>query len=224
MRNWMLRGLVFAAGMVVVRLFQGALINAFPTSAGLISVVLLVLFLAGAVVWGVLDGRADARANPDPDRRNDLAMVWLLAGLTAGLISGVVTWLIGTVYKGLYVGPLINELSTFAAFTALVVFLGAIAGVTLGRYLIDRKGDYAPQQRDGGHGGDATRRDADTDVFAAVRSGGGTAEEGASPAYSEETTGAIRSYPEDGTEEFGTEADPEKTHPVARPEGDQPDR
>ncbi|MGH3595218.1 MAG: B-4DMT family transporter, partial [Mycobacterium sp.] len=27
MTNWMLRGLVFAAAMVVVRLFQGALIN-----------------------------------------------------------------------------------------------------------------------------------------------------------------------------------------------------
>jgi hypothetical protein len=220
MRNWILRGLVFAAGMVVVRLFQGALINAFQTSAGLISIVLLVLFLAAVVVWGVLDGRADARANPDPDRRGDLAMVWLLAGLTAGLISGAVTWLIGTVYKGLYVGPIINELTTFAAFTALVVFLGAIAGVTLGRYLIDRKGDYAPRQRGGAEGEDR----ADTDVFAAVRSGGGTAEEGGSPAYSEETTGAIRSYPDESTEEFGKEVDPEKTHPVARSEGDQPER
>lgn len=220
MKNWMLRGLVFAAGMVVLRLFQGALINAFQTSAGLISVVLLLLYLVAVVAWGVLDGRADARANPDPDRRNDLAMVWLVAGLVAGLISGAAAWLIGTVYKGLYVGGIFNELTTFAAFTALVVFLSAMAGVTVGRWRIDRKGDYAPQQRGGGDGEDR----ADTDVFAAVRSGDGAAEEGASPAYSEETTGAIRSYPEEATEESGKEADPEKTHPVARPEGDQPER
>jgi len=35
-------------------------------------------------IWGISDGRADARANPDPDRRGDLAMTWLLAGLFAG--------------------------------------------------------------------------------------------------------------------------------------------
>ena len=91
MRNWILRGLVFAAAMVVVRLIQGALINAWQTQAGLISVVLLLLFVIGVVVWGVLDGRADAKAQPDPDRRQDLAMTWLLAGLLAGILSGAVS-------------------------------------------------------------------------------------------------------------------------------------
>ena len=175
MTHWMLRGLVFGGAMVVVRLFQGSLINVWQTHAALISIGLLLLFLAGVVVWGVLDGRADAAANPDPDRRSDLAMTWLLAGLVAGVVSGAVTWLIGVFYKALYVGGLINELTVFAAFTALLVFLGAISGVSLGRFQIDRSGAYTPQR-----GGSAEDR-ADTDVFAAVRSDEAAAEGGARP-------------------------------------------
>ncbi len=145
----MLRGLVYAAAMVVVRLFQGALINAWQTQAGLFSVVLLLLFVIAVAVWGVFDGRADAIANPDPDRRGDLAMTWLLAGLVAGVLSGAVSWLIALVYKGLYTGGLINEVTTFAAFTALCVFLPGIIGVTIGRWRVDRnpsavRGDDAP--------------------------------------------------------------------------------
>jgi hypothetical protein len=172
MTYWMLRGLVFAAAMVVVRLFQGTLIDVWQTQAALISIVLLVLFVAGVVFWGVSDGRADAAANPDPDHRSDLAMTWLLAGLVAGAVSGAVTWLIGVFYKSLYTGGLINELTVFAAFTALLVFLGGISGVTVGRYLIDRSGAYNPQRG----GGDEDR--ADTDVFAAVRSDEAAAAEG----------------------------------------------
>ena len=94
-------------------------------------------------MWGLLDGRADARANPDPDRRADLAMMWLLAGLVAGVVSGAVAWLVSLLYRGLYVGALINEITTFAAFTALLVFLPGMGAVALGRYLIDRKEAYA---------------------------------------------------------------------------------
>jgi len=120
MTNWMLRGVVFGAAMVVVRLFQGTLISVWQTQATLISIALLLLFIIGVVAWGVIDGREDAASNPDPDRREDLAMTWLLAGLVAGLLSGAVTWLISVFYKAIYVGGLINELTTFAAFTALV--------------------------------------------------------------------------------------------------------
>src|SRR5271155_1930861 len=150
MTNWMLRGLVFGAAMVVVRLFQGTLIS----------------------VW-----QTDAASNPDPDRRGDLAMTWLLAGLVAGLVSGAVTWLISVFYTALYVGGLINELTTFAAFPALVVFLGAISGVAIGRWRVDRTGAYRPQS--GARGGDEVR--ADTDVFAAVRSEQAAAEGAAWP-------------------------------------------
>lgn len=163
MSKWLLRGLVFAALMVIVRLLQGALINAWETKAGLISVLLVAAFAIVALAWGYVDGRADARDNPDPDRRQDLAMTWLLAGLFAGVVSGAVAWFIGIFYKNLYVEGLINELTTFAAFTALLVFISAIAGVALGHWLVDRKTPEQPRRREG----DEDR--ADTDVFAAVR-------------------------------------------------------
>src|SRR5947209_12269486 len=193
MTNWMLRGLVFAAAMVVVRLFQGTLISVWQTQAALISIVLLLLFLAGVVIWGLIDGREDAASNPDPDRREDLAMTWLLAGLVAGLVSGAVTWLIAVFYKALYVGGLINELTTFAAFTALVVFLGAISGVTIGRWRIDRAGAYKPQ---GGATGGSDER-VDTDVFAAVRSDQPSAEAAEWP---QEHTSAVATAEREGYE------------------------
>ena len=163
MSKWLLRGLVFAALMVIVRLLQGALINAWETKAGLISLTLVILYAVGVFIWGFMDGRADARAHPDPDRRGDLAMTWLLAGLFAGIVSGAVAWFIHLFYKSLYVEGLINELTTFAAFTALLVFLLSLAGVTLGRWLVDRN---APEVTRHGHAHDDER--ADTDVFAAV--------------------------------------------------------
>ena len=57
--------------MVVVRLIQGALINAWQTQAGLISMVLLLLFVIGVAFWGVMDGRADAmrQSGSGPPRR-----------------------------------------------------------------------------------------------------------------------------------------------------------
>jgi MFS family permease len=163
MSKWLLRGLVFAALMVIVRLLQGTMINTWETKAGLISVTLVVLYAIAVFIWGYIDGRADAKANPDPDRRSDLAMTWLLSGLFAGVVSGALTWFIGLFYKNLYVAGLINELTTFAAFTALLVFLLAIIGVGLGRWLVDRKAPNTPRRREG----DDDR--ADTDVFAAVR-------------------------------------------------------
>jgi hypothetical protein len=93
-------------------------------------------------------------------------MTWLLAGLFAGVVSGLVAWFISLFYKTLYVEALINEVTTFAAFTALLVFLASVAGVALGRYLIDRKLEKQPRK----HHGLAESADerADTDVFAAV--------------------------------------------------------
>jgi hypothetical protein len=166
MTNWMLRGLVFAAAMIVIRLFQGALINAWQTQAGLISAVLLLIFVIGVVVWGVIDGRNDAKASPDPDRRQDLAMTWLLAGVVAGLLSGAVSWLIALFYKALYVGGLLNELTTFAAFTALMVFLPGIIGVAVGRWRIDRQFEKTPETH---HGLGVKNERGDGDVFTAAR-------------------------------------------------------
>ena len=180
MSKWLLRGLVFAALMVIVRLLQGAMINAWETKAGLISIVLIVLFAVAVFIWGISDGRADARANPDPDRRDDLAMTWLLAGLFAGIGSGFVAWFISLFYNNLYAEALLNEVTTFAAFTALLTFLASIAGVSIGRYLVDR--NAPPVQR---HNADGER--ADTDVFEAVRD-----DEPQTAAVGAETTSANR--------------------------------
>lgn len=149
MNSWLLRGVAFAAGMVIVRLVQGTLINTFPTKAGLISVVLVALFGIAAFVWGLLDGRADAKAQPDPDRRRDLAMTWLVGGLVAGVLSGIVAWVISLFYKNVYVEGLVAEVTTFAAFTALVVFIPAITAVAIGRYLVDRGRPDEPRRRYG---------------------------------------------------------------------------
>ena len=162
MGKWLLRGLVFAALMVVIRLLQGALINLMESQALLISVSLVVVYAIAAFLWGLVDGRGDAKANPDPDRRGDLAMTWLLAGLFAGVVSGFVAWLISLFYQNLYAEGLLNEVTTFAAFTALLTFVLALLGVALGRALVDRKAP--PVQRKTADGDRA-----DTDVFEAVR-------------------------------------------------------
>src|SRR5215211_493104 len=103
MKSWLLRGLVFAALMVVMRLVQAAMINTWETQALLISVFLLTIFTVLALAWGLIDGRNDAAAEPDPDRRADLAMTWLLAGLVAGFLSGLVAWIISLFVKSLYI-------------------------------------------------------------------------------------------------------------------------
>ena len=145
MTTWLPRGLVLAAGMVLLRLVQGTLINTYPTNAGMISLALVVLFGLAAFVWALLDGISDARANPDPDRRRDLAMRWLLAGLIAGVLSGIVVWVISLFYRNVYVEGVVLELSVFAAFTALLVFLPATLAVEVGRRLVDRT--RPPQER-----------------------------------------------------------------------------
>jgi MFS family permease len=164
MRSWLLRGLVFAALMVVVRVVQGAMINTWETQALPISIFLIVVYTLVALVWGLLDGRADAAREPDPDRRADLAMTWLLAGLVAGVLSGLVAWFISLFYKSLYVEALLNEVTTFAAFTALLTFVAAIIGVSVGRWLTDRQA----ARRGVPVGRHRPDEGTDTDVFAAV--------------------------------------------------------
>ncbi|MBS4729408.1 B-4DMT family transporter [Mycobacterium sp. SM1] len=228
MTNWMLRGLVFAVATTVLRLFQGVLINAWPTHAIWVSVALLVPLVVGAAVWGMRDGRADARANPVPENRADLAMSWLLAGLVAGVLGGAVTWLIALAYKGLYVGGLINELTTFASFTALLVFVAAMAGVAAGRREVDRQREKMPV----GHLGPAAG-ESRTDVFAAARADEtptgevAVAEPGERPAAvataerAETAQQVPPAYLEEPTQVTPAEAGEEPTTPATPPEEDQ---
>ncbi|HZQ30599.1 MAG TPA: B-4DMT family transporter [Mycobacterium sp.] len=164
MRSWLLRGLIFAFGMIVLRLIQGVMINTWETQAQVISIFLVVIYAIVVLIWGYIDGRADANDQPDPDRRRDLAMTWLIAGIVAGILSGFITWVISTFYKGVYAGGFINEITVFAAFTALLVFVVAMIGVALGRFLVDRR--YNKTHPVPAHGGE---HGPDTDVFAAVK-------------------------------------------------------
>lgn len=236
MASWLVRGLVFAVLMIVIRVVQGLLIEIFPTHPGTVSFLVVLVLVIAAVVWGVRDGRDDATKNPDPDRRSDLAIVWLLAGLITGFVSGAVTWLISLLDKALYAGSLLNEISTFAAFSALVVFMSAIFGVTLGRWWVDRKRAKDPHAYKH-HGLAAQEEGADTDVFAAV--GGGDAPESADDSAAAATAvsaggSAGGSAEPASTEEFPTQgqeagdtaagdADAEnepETRPVPAPEHD----
>ncbi|MFN8088173.1 MAG: B-4DMT family transporter [Mycobacterium sp.] len=169
MTSWMLRGLVFAGGMVLVRLVQGALINTYENKASMISLTLVALFGIAPIVWGFLDGRSDAKDNWDPDRRRDLAMRWLNAGLFAGVVSGAVAWIISLFYENIYADDLLNELTTFAAFTALLVFIPAVIAVAIGRLSIDRGRPEMPRRRVTDEGAE------DIDVFEAARDNGATA-------------------------------------------------
>jgi MFS family permease len=208
MTTWLLRGLAFAAGMVIVRLVQGTLINIYETKAGLISIALVVLFGIASFLWGLLDGRADANANPDPDRRRDLAMTWLLAGLIAGILSGLVTWLVSLFYQNVYAEGLVSELTTFAAFTALLVFVPAVAAAAIGRFLVDRKRPEEPRRRVDG---------SEADVFDAVhdgeRTGSVAGPAGAESAAATEHTSAVATAERD-----------EPTEQIDMTEGDKPDK
>ncbi len=208
MTKWFQRALVFAAAMVVLRLLQGALINAWESQSALISVVLLLMFVIGVLVWGAFDGKSDASANPDPDRRQDLATTWLVAGLVTGVISGAVAWLISLLYKAIYVGGLLNELTTFAAFTTLLVFIPAMAGVVIGRFLVDRGYAKMPVH----HHGLAAHDEAGGDVFAAVGAGGQSAAAAGEAPTAGFTTeefptdaGATTSFGEEPTADIPTE-------------------
>lgn len=215
----MVRGLVFAAAMVGLRLVQSALINAWQAKAGLISVTLLLIFFIAVIVWGVVDGRADAKATPDPDRREDLAMTWLLAGLLAGVLSGAVAWTMALVYQGLYAGGIINELTTFAAFTALLVFLPAITGVAVGRWRVDRQIAKEPVRH---HGLAAEQERADTDVFAAVRADDSPTGEMAIPQTEAQTTAVATVEREETTEVIPTTERDAATEVIPTPQSDSP--
>jgi MFS family permease len=165
MRSWLLRGLIFAFLQTVIRIIQTIMINTWETQAVLISIFLQLIFAVVALAWGYVDGRSDANAEPDPDRRRDLSLTWLIGGLVAGVLSGALCLIISLFYSSIYVMAPVNELTTFAAYTALLVFLMAMLGVALGRFLVDRRYNKEhPVPRHGGEEG------PDTDVFAAVSS------------------------------------------------------
>jgi hypothetical protein len=162
MTTWLFRGLVFAALWTLERFVQGTLVNQAGTNSSMISIGLASAMTIPAFLWGLLDGRADAKDSPDPDRRRDLAMRWILAGVIAGMVSGVACLIISKMTVSMYAGSLFSELTTITAFSALVIFIPAIIAVSVGRWLVDRKNPYTGRRREG-EGGifDQIQRDDD---------------------------------------------------------------
>ena len=168
MRSWLLRGLFFAVLQTVIRIVQTMMINTWETQAAVISIFLQVIFGVVALVWGYIDGRSDASAQPDPDRRSDLAMTWLLAGLFAGVVSGLACWLIGKVLLGAVRAGLPERAHHVRRLHRTARVRDGDDWVTLGRFLVDRRynKEHPTRTRDrSGNGSD----NPDTDVFEAVK-------------------------------------------------------
>ncbi len=141
MNAWVLRATVLGALTVFLRVVLGFGMVYSPTHGAWMRTLCLIVLVAAGIAWGLIDGRTDRRANPDPERGGaDLTMRWLKAGVVGGLGSGVVAWLLDFVPKfDLGGNGLIFELTAGAAFIILLIFIPAMAGVAAGRFLVGRE-------------------------------------------------------------------------------------
>ncbi|MBF4481627.1 hypothetical protein SAMN02745947_00449 [Rhodococcus rhodochrous J3] len=139
MKPWLLRGLGLALVHVVVRVLLGAALIQWPLQGSVLRWLGFAVVVVAAFVWAGLDGIRDHRAHPDPDEGDDLTMRWLAAGAVTGLVGGVLTWLVDAITPiPVGVTSLFFEITSGAAFTVLLVFLPAMAAVTLGRFFARR--------------------------------------------------------------------------------------
>ncbi|AHH19327.1 hypothetical protein NONO_c45430 [Nocardia nova SH22a] len=140
MNSWVLRAIVLGALTVVLRTLLGFGMIYWPTNGSWMRIVCLVVLIVAGVAWGLLDGRGDRRANPDPERGGaDLTMRWLKAGVAGGLGSGLVSWILDFLPKfDLGDNGLLFELTAGAAFIVLMIFIPAMVGVGIGRFLVGR--------------------------------------------------------------------------------------
>ncbi|MFB8007284.1 B-4DMT family transporter [Nocardia sp. NPDC056000] len=140
MNAWVLRAVGLGALTVVLRTLLGFAMVNWPTNGSWMRILCLIVLVAIVVAWGVVDGRHDRRANPDPDRGADLTMRWLKAALAGGLGAGLVAWLLDFLPKfDLGDNGLLFEISSGASFIILIIFIPAMIGVALGRYLVGRE-------------------------------------------------------------------------------------
>ncbi|WP_227981772.1 B-4DMT family transporter [Nocardia spumae] len=149
MNSWVLRAIVLGALTVVLRTLLGFGMIYWPTHGSWMRILCLIVLVVAGVAWGLIDGRSDRRANPDPERGGaDLTMRWLKAGVAGGLGSGLVSWVLDFVPKfDLGDNGLLFELTAGAAFIVLMIFIPAMIGVAVGRVLVgreQRKGEPSP--------------------------------------------------------------------------------
>ncbi|PSR69850.1 hypothetical protein C8258_01935 [Nocardia sp. MDA0666] len=140
MNSWVLRAIVLGALTVVLRTLLGFGMIYSPTNGSWMRILCLIVLVVAGVAWGLIDGRSDRRANPDPERGGaDLTMRWLKAGVVGGVGSGLVAWLLDFVPKfDLGDNGLLFELTAGASFIVLMIFIPAMVGVAIGRILVGR--------------------------------------------------------------------------------------
>ncbi|WP_280379352.1 B-4DMT family transporter [Nocardia wallacei] len=145
MNAWVLRAAALGVLTVVLRTVLGFGMIYWPTHGSWMRILCLIVLIAAVVDWGLLDGRSDRRANPDPDRGGaDLTMRWLKAGIAGGLGSGVVAWVLDYLPKfDLGDNGLAFELTAGASFIILLIFVPGMVGVALGRFLVGREAKKA---------------------------------------------------------------------------------
>lgn len=145
MNAWVVRGVALAVMHVVVRALLGFAVAQWPLQGGWLRWLGFAVVVLVAAAWGVVDGRADRRAYPDPDRGADLTILWLKAAVVGGLLAGVAAWLVDLV-PGFDLGDnkLFFELTSGAAFTVLLIFVSGMLGIVIGRVLANRAIAKAP--------------------------------------------------------------------------------
>ncbi|HEY9313526.1 B-4DMT family transporter [Williamsia sp.] len=137
---WLFRGLVMSVVHIGARVLLGLAIVAWPLESNYWKTIAIAGVVLVALIWGGIDGLLDGRAHPDPDDYEDLTMRWLKAGLLTGLISAVVCWVLGNwVMSGIGENTLAIEIFAGGSFTTLLVFVSALIGAAVGRFLTRRQ-------------------------------------------------------------------------------------
>ncbi|MFW0790480.1 B-4DMT family transporter [Gordonia sp. CPCC 205333] len=140
MNSWLLRGVVMSAVHIVARVLLGVLIVNVPLHGTLWKTLAVAAVVLIAIIAGGIDGLRDAHAHDDPDDYDDLTIRWLKAGLLAGWVAGFVCWLLGKfVFAGIGEASFWIEMTAGAFFTALIIFVPAFIGASLGRLLVRRQ-------------------------------------------------------------------------------------
>ncbi|MGV9818257.1 B-4DMT family transporter [Nocardia xishanensis] len=141
MNAWVVRAVLLGALVVALRTVLGFAMVQWPTQGSWMRMLCLLALLIVIVGWGVLDGRRDRRAHPDPERGSDLTILWLKAAVAGGLGSGAVSWALDFLPRfDLGDNDLLFELTAGASFIVLLIFIPGLIGVGIGRMLAGRRG------------------------------------------------------------------------------------
>lgn len=127
MPAWLTRGLVLAVLHAAASVIHAKLLTGQSADRTLLTWVVIALLVGVALMWGSIDGWR---------RAEQPMLTWLIAGLVAGPLGGV----LNVIGRALFVdqtgvSDLWPQVSTGAAFTALLVIVPAGVGLLVGARL-----------------------------------------------------------------------------------------